>query len=1082
MDDRQHAVPPASRAKARRLPADGIIGRLTYTPAQGNESIGQIRRNRAKDEIPRFKQVTPFTQWCAPIRTPTSQPSDMRPSQAARSQKYWLLEYLPEALIADEGVESLLLEEIAASQTKTRPVPADTPSLFSVGEVADLRESESKSSKGHPVLAVASGVSGNVLRLISLAREDLVWTQADIRVRLHTANLKLEGEWCRDGVPISLVKFAIDSRKYDPIRWLLVQNGTSTTVYEPELRMIPMPAAKTLARASGRSVGSQFFDNPLFTINCERTGGSLQADVCFARHLEEDIPQLAIIDQAGYWSLWDITGRRNARPKKLTPIMKMCGNTVSGFIPKLPSNSMAKPQPHKVLWLSLGQRGSKPSSRSASHMRSPSEHSRASVELEPQAPRRLLLLYSPKTLHLFDLSAQKLHSVSHLVLPKDAHRIFGVAPSRLGPNQAFILTTTNLLWVVAKEAKNDTLSLDILVSCPHQKDVNDPTLRLDVSPGAYINGLMACFVCVRSAKDTEMAVFWFIDPEPGTPARYHRDLISLKSPANFAGLSILPAGRRMGDEPTSAAGRTMRKAQLRFFQLLTLGQDLDVHSALCAWSDEPGVAVPPPDTKETLEEGGNRRLKLLQILTDAFAVPDEFDERAVFGKKGLESLSLEILRGGKQQRTDLGLVAQRLTTARDLENGDGEGPMSSTDGVDFDFIAQAVEREKEDDYMPRHSLLNLAASHRTEGGLLQLARDWDAQQEALHRRTGEWLFAPEARRPLIDFGPDDLVEKLRDVFLESQPSKDDPSRRSRETVLQNMAAEMFLSNIGVSAVPQSWTTTENQPSSSLPFPSSPSLTSSQPSLPSSRKGRGRAKGEEPEEQGDAATLRLRKYATLDTSPTIHGEPTLALSRWDLGADPDDNTWRPGQDLEAEDAINRRRRKTEARRRKAERLSQRIFGEDSFMTDQSSQSLGGPSTQPLPTILSTGASSQSQPQSQTQSQSQSQSQQQMGPPWDFSSQQQQQQQQQAGGFGSPRVFAGSPLRREFRRDSGIRGPAGVFSSQLASRSQTRLQGTPSQPKSQVMPGLFGGRPSFSPFKRSPLKKGKRKSELRMSGFR
>jgi RNA polymerase I-specific transcription initiation factor RRN6 len=374
----------------------------------------------------------------------------------------------------------------------------------------------------------------------------------------------------------------------------------------------------------------------------------------------------------------------------------------------------------------------------------------------------------------------------------------------------------------------------------------------------------------------------------------------------------------------------------------------------------------------------------------------------------------------------------------------------------------------------------LATSQRP-GDLLGLAREWDAKQEALHRRADEWLFVPESRRPLIDFGPDDLVERLQELFLESQSGED--VSQSREAVLQNMAAEMFFSSIGVSAVPQSWTTAETQLSSSLPFPSSPSLVSSQPSLPSSLKAKGKAKGEPEEEQGDVAALRLRKYATLNTSPTTHGEPVVALSRWDLGADPDDITWKPGQDLEAEDAINKRRRKIEARRRKASRLSQRIFGDDSMGMNQFSQSFGP--SQPLPTILSTGASSQGERQSQSQRQSLSQSQtqsqtqsQQAPPPWDFSSQ------QTIPAFSSPRrVLAGSPLRREYRRDSGMGAAAaaaaggGIFSSQLA-----RPLGTPSQPKSQVLPGLFGGRPSFSPFKRSPLKKGKRKSELRMSGFR
>jgi RNA polymerase I-specific transcription initiation factor RRN6 len=53
MDERKSAVQPA-RAKTRRVPADGIIGRLTYTPAEGDECIGQIGRNRAQDESEYF--------------------------------------------------------------------------------------------------------------------------------------------------------------------------------------------------------------------------------------------------------------------------------------------------------------------------------------------------------------------------------------------------------------------------------------------------------------------------------------------------------------------------------------------------------------------------------------------------------------------------------------------------------------------------------------------------------------------------------------------------------------------------------------------------------------------------------------------------------------------------------------------------------------------------------------------------------------------------------------------------------------------------------------------------------------------
>ncbi|KAK4139835.1 RNA polymerase I-specific transcription-initiation factor-domain-containing protein [Dichotomopilus funicola] len=1054
--ERQRPVPPA-RVKARRIAADGIIGRLTYSPAQVGEPIGQIRRNRAKDETPHFKQVTPFTQWCAPTKVGTSPPDDMGPFRVARSQKNWLTEYLPESSLVDEDLENLLLEEIAATQTNGELKPTARTPLFSVGEISRVRANGSV--KGHPTLAVASGVSGHVVRLINLSPEEQFWVGADIRVRLRSPNPDLGGGWQCIGGPLCLIKFIDDSSAHDHIRWLIVSNGTYTTVYEPELRMIPMPSAGAMEKGSALPLTTQIFENALFTIHSERTGGALQSDVSFTRHFKTGMPQLAIVDQAGFWSLWDITGRRDLRPRSLVPVLRMCGNTVSGSISRLPSYPTAEPEPHNVLYLALKRKRSK---------------------LEDPPPRRSLLLSCSKSLHLFDLTTETLGSFTNLFLLKNNHRILGVAPSRLDPAQAFILTSTSLFWVTMKRGKKDALTLDVLASCPHQRDVNDSTLRLDVSPGTYINNVMACFACIRSTRDAEMTVLWFIQPQRGTPVRYHRDLVSLDDPPNFVGLAILPAERRIGMEPTTPAGRLLQNAQLRFFQLLTLGPDLDVHSALCAWSDDATVSVPPPDGSEVLGQSGNRRRKLLQTLTDAFAVPDQFDEKAVFGKGLAEELVLEKLEGGIQLSADLDLIARHLV-------GDSESKMSESQAEtnNFGFIGKAVGREATDGYMPRRSLLDLARFEQPSD-LFQLARAWDAQQDVQHRQADGWLFVPEARRPLNDFGPDDLVEKLENLF--PRPSKG-WAHHNRQNMLRTMAAEMSLSNVGISAVPQSWVQPEDEPSSSLPFPASPSLMPSQPLLPSFiKKGKAKAEAQAQEEQGDTVVLRLRKYLTLDTSPTIHGEPTLALSRWDLGADPDDITWKPGQDLEAEDAINKRRRKAEARRRKAERLSQRVFGEESSFMDHSSQSFGAPII--VPTSARNSSQMTPQPQIQTQSQPQAQIQTpRAGFPWDFSSQRQHTPQLGTRAFGSPRPRAGSPLRKEYRQGSPVAAtttakPGGIFSSSQASQgpSQGPSQGTPSQARSQLIPGLFGGRPSLSPFKKAVLKKGKRKSESRLGGFR
>lgn len=482
--------------------------------------------------------------------------------------------------------------------------------------------------------------------------------------------------------------------KYDPIRWLLVQSGTSTTVYEPELRAIPMPSASTSARGPSRSAAGQIFANPLFTIPCRRTGGAMPSDVCFRRYPETHTPQLVIIDQRGYWSLWDITGRRNARPKRLTPVMRMCGISNMESIPKSPSNAATEPRPHRVLCLSLGDKNSSPSADRSS---SPSKQFQGSVEAAPGDPQRpLLLLSTSRSLHVFDLATEKLHPVSRTVLPADGDRILDVAPSPLGSSQAFILTSQSLMLVAAREGKHDAVLLHIPASCPHGRD-SDPTLQLDISPVAYINGHIACFVCVWSSRSCEMTVVWFVSPDPGAPIQYHRDLIFLQSPSNFASLSMLPVERRMGaGEPTSAAAVSMRKTRLRFFQLVTLGHDLDVHSALCVWSDDPRVPVPPPDTRVDLEDDSRkRRVKLLRNLTRVFTVPDEFDERIVFRRKETKSQSPERI----SPRHDFTFAAQRLSAAVAAD-----GPVPSANGDDFGFLARAIERETKDEYMSRRSM------------------------------------------------------------------------------------------------------------------------------------------------------------------------------------------------------------------------------------------------------------------------------------------------------------------------------------------------------------------------------------------
>ncbi|KAK0674708.1 RNA polymerase I-specific transcription initiation factor RRN6-like protein, partial [Cercophora samala] len=1067
MDEKRGTGHSAGRSKTnanRRHHIDGLVGRLSYTPAQHDGALGEIRRNRVKDETPNFQQVTPFSQWCPPSKVAAPQSNLGGPWRIARAQGNWLTEYLPEASITEDDLEGLFMEEIASAKDNIEASPVSTTSLFSVGEIADVR-SGSKANATLSVMAVSSGVSGNVLRLISLARKEWLWEEADVTARTKAPDAKFEGEWCQDATPISLIKFAINAsgsknkqgKSVDAIRWLLVQKETSTTICEPELRDLPMPTAG-LATASGPT--SQIFINPLATIPISQTGGSRQTDVCFIRQPDRRLPQLVVIDQCGYWSIWDITGRRDKRPKSLTPVLRMCGNMLSGSIPKLPSSSTSPDKPHKVIYLEV-------------------EVDESSSDALEHPRRPFLLLNTDQALHLFDIESQHSHPVAFPSFGTDLQRIMEVAPARLDPGQFFVLTNKSLLWIAAKKGADGTVKTEFLTICPHQKDSTDPTLRIEVSAGTFVNNVPACFVCVWSSQDTEMNIFWFLLPESGTTARYHRELVSLKSRSNFVGLGMLPVGRKLGkSDSVTPSGKRMRDASLRFFQFLTLSHDMEVSSALCVWSDDRGVEIPGPEVVGKGRKSNDAEKQLMEHLSGKLVVPDGFDELTALGKRKVEEADSGETKPQKLKLYELDLVGERLAMdpsqwprrTLHLEK------IEPSTGQDLRFLAAVIEKEKEDGYMPRHTVLELAKpSHQqSDDGVITLARTWaDIQPELQDDQDEEWLYLPEASRPVPGFNPDDMAQNLNELF--PKPRKRAPAivKNQRTHVLQNMAAEMFLSNISVSAVPPSWGSTpipDNSDSQSQSQPLSYSYhTSSQPTLSSSsfpapsspskssRLGSQSADPEEPQE--DLIALRLRRYATIPTSSSRKGEPSV-LSPWEVGTNPDNlprHIWQNREDIEAEKIKDKRLKKFQARKQRAERLSQRYFGEDSsFLEEPTSQVLPGiqPSSQ---LVFSQGVVPNS-----------------------------------PAFLRSPTrkkvVRPMSPLRREYKsgnRESLSQGGLGG--------SQTPSQGGQQPTRSQVLPGLFGGRQSFGVGvgrssiggKReslSPFKKKKRKSEGRLSGFR
>ncbi|KAK4455529.1 RNA polymerase I-specific transcription initiation factor RRN6-like protein [Podospora aff. communis PSN243] len=881
---------------------DCVLGRVTYVPAENNQTYGEVRTRRMKDNAPRFHQVAPFEQWFAPEKTETLS-GDLPLWRLARSQKNWLLNHYPEACLADEYTEMLLADEVTNSTNPGPQLPlSNHSSLLSVGEITDLRNMVA--GKTLPAIAFASGESGHVLRLIGIANQEWLWDDEDILADINAPNLSISGEWCQDSQPISSIKFATDKARFEPLRWLLVQKATMTAVCEPEVKRVP---TQTAGLSGDKAGAAQLFANPMFAIRSDQTGGGPQTDVSFRFKSDEHLPQLVIIDHAGNWSIWDIAGRRAARPKNLRPTLKMRGNILTGPYKEIPTKISQLQEHHNILWLSL----------------------RPDFDFEETSNGQssLLLMCNSTSIHFYDVDKGRfLDATQELILDRPPIGPQGVLSAQRSPlhySQAFILTNTMVFLVAVRETSSGKLSLDVLAALAHREDSRDPTLRMEVSPAAYIGNQRACFVCVRLPKLSRMTVVWFINPEPGMPFQWHKEIVTLQDPPKFSGMGVLRVKRREAINPEKQGLAPNRAADAKYFQLLALGDDLSLSCALCGWSEKPGVRLSEPHrliVRKTNRSFRRReRQNYLNIMENAFVVPDGYDERPWHDQAKGKKVR-EVATDAEPEP-----IVRRVTNFRILGGrsaNEGEDIDIDKEGIDSDAIAQAIGRETRGGIMPRHSLLDLVGPNNSVDRLSRVASEWTARQD--HLAGGISQPTPIGMR---FSGPelDDLVAKLEGMFIE--PLDANGNSHIRESV-RRMAAEIYLSEVGivvkpvVAAAAAAASETDGGGQMDVASQASSHRRSSPPLGPSQ---------EEPDlptlpvEKEGPVSKHLREYAYMKPVPPPESQTTL-LSHWDRSLVTEKIDWTPWEVEALDPAIVRRRKRAEKRRQKEEKLASRAFSD------------------------------------------------------------------------------------------------------------------------------------------------------------
>ncbi|OIW27939.1 hypothetical protein CONLIGDRAFT_671618 [Coniochaeta ligniaria NRRL 30616] len=968
----------------------GNIGRVAYSPADNDaQQVGKLQTGRSLDSNQHFKLLSHFTEVLPPTRSVLPEAaSGQKPSDAARSQKNWLLEHHPEAAAGGGLDAQTLADGLRTLKAAASEDDAAASSLLAVGEIAD-RTNLHSGTVGQPAIAMAAGEGGHILRIIPLVQEDTTWT--DLSVRLTKVSSSARGDWAGDGVPINMIKFAVDGRRYDPIRWVLVQRPTGTTLLEPHLGVMPFQGGMSEYELSNlySTMPRYISVNPLFTIEARKTGGAAHVDACFNPVVDGRSPQLAIIDDLGQWSVWDITGSRSVTPKMLQPMLTARGSIDVGPVPSLRSRLGKDPATHKLLYvLPQGEHRIKRQDEQEDF-----EHQYGGLySRSPVRSNHLLVCSATDVRHYDAIHGLQLAGI-RVVNVNRAESILDMQSCPMSHSQAFVLTTSSLYWIDTKVASHGQFRISVILSFPHHRRTDAGALMLSVSSLASATRSKSCAAFIVSGQDKATDMFIFTNPSAEEVAHSVHQVVCTDLPPSIRSIftTALPVGRN--DRTKGKATRSGRSVSdpdhTRVFQLFGLKSDLSLGSALLAMSDIPLHDLDAAASVHGTTQSDKLRKKYLRHVENTFVVPDSYQERSALS---LSDAEIQRHRPDADQKPvkkrhdviNLEAACERLAELAASEITPTKISRQLLAGV---IHQRGMEELGDNDHMRVRTLSELVGPKLNACNLDTLEEEWTTFRSEL-----DSAYEGKVQVAELDGGnlPKDLQSLTWQLSSLSYVPEDTPDahKEKQRHLLRHLSGKQHLSLFGIAVVSPATTDPESLPSQ-LPTQTPPSssllLPSSPPALGANPSQDAMAIDPPPSQPVDTGPLsRLRKYIDIPptpaTTPLSHPPASRLLSHWPpVSADPSSYLWE--EDLgpltaEDEEAMLKRQRRDEARRRRSikQRLSMGLplVGEDDVGRRGEGLGQGSSYAPPTPRVaLSSqprgGEGSQSQSQSQGQSQ-------------------------------------------------------------------------------------------------------------------
>ncbi|KAG8160333.1 hypothetical protein KVR01_009869 [Diaporthe batatas] len=996
----------------------GHVGQVSYHSVRDEDAdIGELGFNRVVENPPSFQQLLPSEQCFAPTR---ARPDLSHGStfQDTKSQKYWLLKTHPEAYLGNVNLKETISEQLRASRSGDDGVGGQLGSVLAVGEISDLRSTSHP--KPCPAVAMAAGEGGHVLRVSMIALERWSWSGSSLPI--GATQSQFHGTWSSDGSSISKIQFATKPRQHDPIRWLVAQKSTSTTIFQPEIRAKPTTSVAHRAILDDAELQHIRLD-PIVTLTKDVTGGNAHSDFSINVGSETEAPQIAIVDMSGNWSVWflDSQGHQYGGGGVYTAVPKSRGSFELPLLSR-PSDQLRHAGNHfRVSWVCKSakdddwERESTPSEAAGSRSR-PLQTDYLTGHVDSSQKYDGLLICDSSGILILDTEVFKTYSHLDFSRRPTAGTLLEAQSIEGCPNNVLVLTTEQLYVLnISSIEDEEPRKPNVLVSSPHFRGKDKQALKMSVARLRSSAESTVSLVLVYSNQNSRVQLFCLTISSRDGSASFHHQVVhfpglrtSLGELAGFASIYAVPLrrslsmGRRRAG--SQAIGAYMDSHDTQTFQLFGLGIDMSLSSSVVAITTRASQWLRRPETSAKAKRDDTKwrtslRKRVLREAADALIVPDAVEEVKQLGRQRVaQNLSAqESIQLRKWMIELMNEINAGFFGACSLGSDDDNsaGPFGSIEDLSekrelYESVAlQPLLRFKD----PWHAL-----------DIANLEALWNRDLERLKKSSDIQLTHCSAFGPTLDVT--DFFERFSINWSSRLAAESLTATQWRymQLALERMAADVYLSGKGVYMVPQttldlvsrtkprleSSQSTVDELYEETPFSRAGSeMTLPTPSAtPSSSRATSQVADsvgtqDTDDESGseDPAVTRMRMYLpSVKFIPRPKQGQSRIVSLWpeQRGSDPANYKYSrhgKGADGLSERARRRREKEEERRRRKAERKAQLGIKLEDFGDSFSQASIPDEiRSSPPPQLFAKsqghshgfGFGSQSQAQSQSQS--------------------------------------------------------------------------------------------------------------------